>query len=43
MTTVDLDDYVLRALRAGAVGYLLKSTAPQAGLLAHDVGLLNQR
>jgi DNA-binding NarL/FixJ family response regulator len=29
LTTFDLDDYVLRALRAGAVGFLLKSTAPE--------------
>jgi DNA-binding NarL/FixJ family response regulator len=28
LTTFDLDEYVLRALRAGAVGFLLKSTAP---------------
>jgi DNA-binding NarL/FixJ family response regulator len=29
LTTFDLDDYVLRALRSGAVGFLLKATAPQ--------------
>ncbi|MDG4823213.1 response regulator transcription factor [Asanoa sp. WMMD1127] len=29
LTTFDLDAYVLRALRAGAVGFLLKSTAPE--------------
>lgn len=29
LTTFDLDEYVLRALRAGAVGFLLKSTAPE--------------
>jgi DNA-binding NarL/FixJ family response regulator len=29
LTTFDLDDYVLQALRCGAVGFLLKSTAPQ--------------
>ncbi|GAA0233940.1 response regulator transcription factor [Cryptosporangium japonicum] len=29
LTTFDVDDYVLRALRAGAVGFLLKSTAPE--------------
>ena len=28
LTTFDLDEYVLRALRAGAVGFLLKSTSP---------------
>ena len=28
LTTFDLDDYVLRALRAGAVGFLLKATEP---------------
>ncbi|MBG0566030.1 response regulator [Actinoplanes aureus] len=28
LTTFDLDEYVLRALRAGAVGFLLKCTAP---------------
>jgi DNA-binding NarL/FixJ family response regulator len=28
LTTFDLDGYVLRAMRAGAVGYLLKDTAP---------------
>ncbi|MEU4425761.1 response regulator transcription factor [Actinoplanes sp. NPDC024001] len=35
LTTFDLDEYVLRALRAGAVGFLLKSTAPEdlAGLV----------
>ncbi|GAA1649746.1 response regulator [Actinoplanes couchii] len=29
LTTFDLDEYVLRALRAGAAGFLLKSTAPE--------------
>ncbi|WP_203933467.1 response regulator [Virgisporangium ochraceum] len=29
LTTFDLDEYVLRALRAGAVGFLLKSTSPE--------------
>jgi len=29
LTTFDVDAYVLRALRAGAVGFLLKSTAPE--------------
>ncbi|GIJ43384.1 DNA-binding response regulator [Virgisporangium aliadipatigenens] len=29
LTTFDVDEYVLRALRAGAVGFLLKSTAPE--------------
>lgn len=28
LTTFDVDDYVLRALAMGAVGFLLKSTAP---------------
>ena len=28
LTTFDLDDYVLRALRAGAIGFLLKATEP---------------
>ncbi|WP_328472997.1 response regulator transcription factor [Actinoplanes sp. NBC_00393] len=28
LTTFDLDEYVLRALRAGAVGFLLKCTSP---------------
>ncbi|MFI5839742.1 response regulator [Catenuloplanes sp. NPDC051500] len=29
LTTFDLDEYVLRALRAGASGFLLKDTPPQ--------------
>ncbi|MBL7259516.1 response regulator [Paractinoplanes lichenicola] len=29
LTTFDHDDYVLRALRAGAAGFLVKSTAPE--------------
>ncbi|GAB3672743.1 response regulator transcription factor [Saccharopolyspora tripterygii] len=29
LTTFDADKYVLRALRAGAVGFLIKSTPPQ--------------
>ncbi|MFC7532393.1 response regulator [Actinoplanes sp. GCM10030250] len=29
LTTFDLDEYVLRALTAGAVGFLLKSTSPE--------------
>lgn len=29
LTTFDVDAYVLRALRAGAVGFLLKSTEPE--------------
>ncbi|MGI8530336.1 MAG: response regulator [Geodermatophilaceae bacterium] len=29
LTTFDVDSYVLRALRAGAAGFLLKSTAPE--------------
>ena len=29
LTTFDVDDYVLRALQAGAAGFLLKSTAPE--------------
>jgi DNA-binding NarL/FixJ family response regulator len=29
LTTFDADEYVLRALRAGAAGFLLKSTAPE--------------
>jgi DNA-binding NarL/FixJ family response regulator len=28
LTTYDLDDYVYRALRAGAAGFMLKATAP---------------
>nr|WP_212553658.1 response regulator transcription factor [Tsukamurella paurometabola] len=29
LTTFDLDDYVLRALRAGAAGFMLKDTPPR--------------
>src|SRR5690606_17111630 len=29
LTTFDLDDYVIRALRAGATGFLLKTTPPR--------------
>jgi DNA-binding NarL/FixJ family response regulator len=29
LTTVDADEYVLRALRAGATGFLVKSTPPE--------------
>ncbi|WP_410816333.1 response regulator [Micromonospora sp. 050-3] len=29
LTTFDLDEYVLRAMRAGAAGFLIKSTAPE--------------
>jgi DNA-binding NarL/FixJ family response regulator len=36
LTTFDLDDYVYRALRAGASGFLLKDTAPEDMLAAHD-------
>jgi DNA-binding NarL/FixJ family response regulator len=34
LTTFDLDDYVYRALRAGASGFLLKDTAPEDMLVA---------
>jgi DNA-binding NarL/FixJ family response regulator len=30
LTTFDLDDYVYRALRAGASGFLLKDTSPES-------------
>jgi len=36
LTTFDLDDYVYRALRAGASGFLLKDTAPEDMLAAGD-------
>ena len=29
LTTFDLDDYVFRALQAGAAGFLLKDTPPR--------------
>jgi DNA-binding NarL/FixJ family response regulator len=29
LTTFDLDEYVVRALRAGAAGFLIKSTSPE--------------
>lgn len=34
LTTFDLDDYVLEALRAGASGFLLKTTPPRALIAA---------
>jgi DNA-binding NarL/FixJ family response regulator len=34
LTTFDLDDYVYRALRAGASGFLLKDTSPEQLLTA---------
>jgi DNA-binding NarL/FixJ family response regulator len=34
LTTFDLDDYVYRALRAGASGFLLKDTVPEDLLVA---------
>ena len=34
LTTFDLDEYVLRALRAGASGFLLKDTPPKEIILA---------
>jgi DNA-binding NarL/FixJ family response regulator len=34
LTTFDLDDYVYRALRSGASGFLLKDTAPEELLIA---------
>ncbi len=34
LTTFDLDDYVYRALRAGASGFLLKDTGPEDMLAA---------
>ena len=47
LTPFDADDHVLRALRAGVGGFLLKDTPPadivranrvQIALLAHDAG-----
>jgi len=41
LTTFDVDEYVYRALRAGAAGYLLKSTPPKelvAGIRAAAAG-----
>ena len=40
LTTFDHDEYVLRALRAGAAGFLVKSTAPEelAGLVRAAAG-----
>ena len=34
VTTFDLDDYVLRALRAGASGFLLKDAPPESLIAA---------
>ena len=38
LTTFDADEYVLRALRAGASGFLLKDTPPAEILRAVRAG-----
>ena len=38
LTTFDADDYVLRALAAGADGFLLKDTPPTEILRGHPAG-----